>query len=113
MSTISSREPRHTLEAHQSADPILTYLCKLKIVAPSLLYPSKVQLIMAKHLPGDLSTKGKAGNLKNMRLNLKGFFWEVLQYVKHAASNKSPLLPKKKERNNIFFLGELFKVCRQ
>lgn len=40
-----------------------------------MLYPSKVQLIMAKHLPGDLRTKGKAGNLKNMRLNLKGFFW--------------------------------------
>lgn len=53
-----------------------------------------MQLIMAKHLPGALRTKGKAGNLKNMRLNLKGFFWEVLQYVKRVASNKSPLLPK-------------------
>lgn len=59
-----------------------------------MLYPSKMQLIMAKHLPGALRTKGKAGNLKNMRLNLKGFFWEVLQYVKRVASNKSPLLPK-------------------
>lgn len=64
-----------------------------------------MQLIMAKHLPGALRTKGKARNVKNMRLNLKGFFWEVLQYVKHAASNKRPLFPKYKERNNIFFPG--------
>lgn len=65
-----------------------------------------MQLIMAKHLPGALRTKGKARYLKNMRVNLKGvFFWEVLQYVKHSASNKSPLFPKYKERNNIFFPG--------